>query len=161
MPASGAQAKDGNEFQVPEMRLVEPVIARDFNVDAPVEAAFVIVRRDVLQLGAIALAVGRLRGERERQLQAELPVVPQTVGIFRHGAQRSGAGLVDVRFQRVLAIAGELVGKDLDLVRRTERRQWNEKQGQTTFSHFHEHDTGARVAGSPASGKTWSVPDLV
>ena len=100
------------------MRLANAVVARQFDVESPIEAPLLIVRRDVLQLGAIALAVRGIGAEGERQLQAELPVMPDAVGIFGHQPQRTRPRLVDVRLQRVRVVSRQLVGEHLDLVRR-------------------------------------------
>jgi len=91
--------QDRNEFRF-RNGLVEPVIARDFHVDAPVEAACVIVWRDVLQLGAIASPLADCEVNASGSCRLNSQLCHKAVGIFRHDAQRSGARLVDVRFQR-------------------------------------------------------------
>jgi hypothetical protein len=66
---------------------------------------------DVLQLGAITLALGNVGGKRKRQLRAELPLVPDAVRVLRHKPQRSRVGDVGVRLQGVLVVTSELVGE--------------------------------------------------
>src|SRR5436853_1698351 len=122
MPALAAPADDRDDLQDPEVLLADREVARKLEVDTPVQPLLSIMRRDVLQLGAIAFAHGRAGCESERKLEAEFPVMPDAVRVLRHDAQRTGARLVDVRLERLRAVRGELVGEHLDLVRRSASR---------------------------------------
>ena len=95
---------------------------RELEVDAPIESRVFVMRRNVLQLGPVALEAARVLAERRRQLKTEFPVMPDAVGVLRHHLQRSTpvfnsrtgpARLVDVRFEGMLAIVRELVCKNL------------------------------------------------
>src|SRR6266446_1727346 len=75
------------------------------------------MRRNVLQLGPVALEAARVLAKRRRQLKTEFPVMPDAVRVLRHHLQGSTARLVDVRFEGMLAIVRELVCKNLYFIR--------------------------------------------
>src|SRR6185503_8169952 len=127
VPAADSVTEDRNELGTPERFFAETLVARELGVEAPIEALVLVVRGHVLDLGPVPVQATRALVEGERQLEAELPVAPQAVGVFRHDLQRRAlilglrpraARLVDVNFKRVLAVARQLVREHLDLVRR-------------------------------------------
>src|SRR3954454_148858 len=127
VPAAGAVSEDRNELRAPERLLAGALVSRQLDVEAPIEALVFVVRRHVLELGPVSIRAARALVEGERELKAELPILPDAVGVFRHDLQRraavldlgsDAARLVDVNLERVLAIARQLVGEHLDLVRR-------------------------------------------